>query len=56
LFLLQALFATFDYIHYIFIEPLNFVSMTATLTYTLILGVIFAGRTAYKHIIQEKNF
>gem|GEM_PF-1864753 len=29
--------------------------MTATLTYTLILGVIFAGRTAYKHIIQEKH-
>jgi hypothetical protein len=29
--------------------------MTATLTYTLILGVIYAGRTAYKHIVQEKN-
>lgn len=30
--------------------------MTATLTYTLILGVIFVGRAAYKRVIQEKNY
>lgn len=30
--------------------------MTATLTYTLILGVIFIGRTAYKHVAQDKNY
>lgn len=30
--------------------------MTATLTYTLILGVIFVGRTAYKQLAHEKNY
>lgn len=29
--------------------------MTATLTYTLILGVIFVGRAAYKHAVQDKT-